>query len=101
MRLIPIARFECGIARSSFVAYRGGDLPGAHEPLAIARGHVTRPKLVVLDEPTGGIQPSIIHEIERVIGLLRDRGDRAFVLVESSSAFARAFEAVERAGGKV
>jgi urea transport system ATP-binding protein len=50
---------------------------------------VTRPKLLILDEPTEGIQPSIIKDIERVIGLLRDRGDMAILLVEQYFEFAR------------
>jgi urea transport system ATP-binding protein len=49
-----------------------------------------RPKVLVLDEPTEGIQPSIIQEIERVIGLLRDRGDMAILLVEQYFEFAQA-----------
>jgi urea transport system ATP-binding protein len=69
---------------------RGGDLSGGQQQqLAIARALVMRPKLLVLDEPTEGIQPSIIKEIERVIALLRDRGDMAIVLVEQYFEFAR------------
>ena len=48
-----------------------------------------RPKLLVLDEPTEGIQPSIIKDIERIIALLRDRGDMAILLVEQYYEFAR------------
>jgi urea transport system ATP-binding protein len=55
----------------------------------LGRALVTRPKLLVLDEPTEGIQPSIIKEIERVIRLLRDRGDMAILLVEQYFEFAR------------
>ncbi len=69
---------------------RGGDLSGGQQQqLAIARALVMRPKLLVLDEPTEGIQPSIIKDIERVIALLRDRGDMAIVLVEQYFEFAR------------
>lgn len=69
---------------------RGGDLSGGQQQqLAIARALVTRPKLLILDEPTEGIQPSIIKDIERVIGLLRDRGDMAILLVEQYFEFAR------------
>jgi len=50
---------------------------------------VTRPRLLVLDEPTEGIQPSIIKDIARVIALLRDRGDMAILLVEQYFDFAR------------
>ena len=68
---------------------RGGDLSGGQQQqLAIARALVTRPKLLVLDEPTEGIQPSIIAEIGRVIRRLRDRGDMAIVLVEQYFDFA-------------
>ncbi len=70
---------------------RGGDLSGGQQQqLAIGRALVTRPRLLVLDEPTEGIQPSIIQEIERVIGLLRDRGDMAILLVEQYFEFAQA-----------
>ncbi len=69
---------------------RGGDLSGGQQQqLAIARALVTRPKLLVLDEPTEGIQPSIIKDIERVIRLLAGRGDMAILLVEQYFDFAR------------
>ncbi|CCQ72717.1 urea ABC transporter ATP-binding subunit UrtE [Magnetospira sp. QH-2] len=69
---------------------RGGDLSGGQQQqLAIARALVTRPRLLVLDEPTEGIQPSIIKDIERVIRLLGNRGDMAVVLVEQYFEFAR------------
>ncbi len=59
-------------------ALRGGDLSGGQQQqLVIARALVTRPRLLVLDEPTEGIQPSIIKDIERVIRLLVDRSDLA------------------------
>jgi urea transport system ATP-binding protein len=70
---------------------RGGDLSGGQQQqLAIARALVTRPKLLVLDEPTEGIQPSIIKDIERVIRDLARRGDMAILLVEQYFDFARA-----------
>jgi urea transport system ATP-binding protein len=69
---------------------RGGDLSGGQQQqLAIARALVTRPKLLVLDEPTEGIQPSIIKDIGRVIAQLAARGDMAILLVEQYFEFAR------------
>ncbi len=69
---------------------RGGDLSGGQQQqLAIGRALVTRPKLLVLDEPTEGIQPSIIKQIERVIRDLAARGDMAILLVEQYFEFAR------------
>jgi len=70
---------------------RGGDLSGGQQQqLAIARALVTQPRLLILDEPTEGIQPSIIKEIERVIRDLAARGDMAILLVEQYFEFARA-----------
>lgn len=69
---------------------RGGDLSGGQQQqLAIGRALVTRPKLLVLDEPTEGIQPSVIKDIGRAIEYLRDKGDMAIVLVEQFFEFAR------------
>ena len=70
---------------------RGGDLSGGQQQqLAIARALVTQPRLLILDEPTEGIQPSIIKEIERVIRNLAARGTMAILLVEQYFEFARA-----------
>lgn len=69
---------------------RGGDLSGGQQQqLAIARALVMRPRLLVLDEPTEGIQPSIIKDIGRAITFLRERGDMAILLVEQYFEFAR------------
>src|SRR5664279_1089364 len=69
---------------------RGGDLSGGQQQqLAIGRALVTRPKLLVLDEPTEGIQPSIIRDIGRAITYLRNKGDMAIVLVEQYFDFAK------------
>src|SRR5208337_2168718 len=69
---------------------RGGDLSGGQQQqLAIARALVTRPQLLILDEPTEGIQPSIIKDIERIIRGLAARGDMAILLVEQYFDFAR------------
>jgi len=69
---------------------RGGDLSGGQQQqLAIGRALVMKPRLLVLDEPTEGIQPSIIKDIGRVIELLRGRGEMAILLVEQYFDFAR------------
>ena len=69
---------------------RGGDLSGGQQQqLAIARALLARPKLIIFDEPTEGIQPSIIKDIGRVISLLRKRGDIGILLCEQYFDFAR------------
>lgn len=90
IRHIPDEIFELFPVLKNMLARRGGDLSGGQQQqLSIARALVTRPRLLLLDEPTEGIQPSVIKDIERVIALLRDRGDMAIVLVEQYFEFAR------------
>ncbi|GAB6053020.1 urea ABC transporter ATP-binding subunit UrtE [Magnetospira thiophila] len=90
LRHIQDEIFELFPVLKDMLGRRGGDLSGGQQQqLAIARALVTRPRLLVLDEPTEGIQPSIIKDIERVIRLLGQRGDMAIVLVEQYFEFAR------------
>ncbi len=89
-RRIPDQAFELFPVLKTMLRRRGGDLSGGQQQqLAIARALVMRPRLLVLDEPTEGIQPSIIKDIGRVIALLRERGDIAILLVEQYFDFAR------------
>ena len=82
-RSIPGEVFELFPVLDSMLRRRGGDLSGGQQQqLAIARALVTRPRLLVLDEPTEGIQPSIIKDIGRAIEWLRDQGTIAILLVE-------------------
>ncbi|MGE5201508.1 MAG: urea ABC transporter ATP-binding subunit UrtE [Acidobacteriota bacterium] len=90
-RRIPAEIFALFPVLGDMLRRRGGDLSGGQQQqLAIARALVTRPRLLVLDEPTEGIQPSIIKDIERVIRGLAARGDMAILLVEQYFEFARA-----------
>ncbi len=90
LRRIPDDIFELFPMLKDMLRRRGGDLSGGQQQqLAIARALVTRPRLLVLDEPTEGIQPSIIKDIERVIRALAVRGDMAILLVEQYFEFAR------------
>jgi urea transport system ATP-binding protein len=89
-RTIPEEIFELFPVLKTMLSRRGGDLSGGQQQqLAIGRALVTRPKLLVLDEPTEGIQPSIIKDIGRAIDYLRKRGDMAILLVEQYFEFAR------------
>jgi urea transport system ATP-binding protein len=89
-RKLPDDIFDLFPILKTMLRRRGGDLSGGQQQqLSIGRALVTRPKLLVLDEPTEGIQPSIIKDIGRVIELLRARGEMAIVLVEQYFDFAR------------
>lgn len=69
---------------------RGGDLSGGQQQqLSIARALVMKPRLLILDEPTEGIQPSIIKDIHNVITILKQQGEMAIILVEQYFEFAR------------
>ena len=87
---IPAELFELFPILKQFMSRRGGDLSGGQQQqLAIARALAPKPKLLILDEPTEGIQPSIIKDIGRVIRMLADRGDMAIVLCEQYYDFAQ------------
>ncbi|UXF25320.1 urea ABC transporter ATP-binding subunit UrtE [Enterobacter hormaechei] len=99
--LMGLTRFSAGNARSvpeeiwqlfpvlkEMKHRRGGDLSGGQQQLAIGRALASRPQLLILDEPTEGIQPSVIKEIGQVIRSLANRGDMAILLVEQFYDFA-------------
>lgn len=87
---VPQELFELFPVLKQMLHRRGGDLSGGQQQqLAIARALAAKPKLLVLDEPTEGIQPSIIKDIGRVIRMLADRGDMAILLVEQYYDFAQ------------
>jgi urea transport system ATP-binding protein len=86
---IPAELFELFPVLKQMLSRRGGDLSGGQQQqLAIARALAAKPKLLILDEPTEGIQPNIIKDIGRVIRMLADRGDMAILLVEQYYDFA-------------
>ena len=86
---VPDEVFELFPVLQSMLRRRGGDLSGGQQQqLAIGRALTMRPKLLVLDEPTEGIQPSVIKDIGRAITFLRQRGDMAILLVEQYLDFA-------------
>jgi urea transport system ATP-binding protein len=88
-RKIPDEVFELFPVLGEMMGRRGGDLSGGQQQqLAIGRAMVTRPQLLLMDEPTEGIQPSIIKDIGRAIHYLRDEVNMAIVLVEQYFDFA-------------
>lgn len=86
---IPAELYELFPVLKQMLHRRGGDLSGGQQQqLAIARALAPGPKILILDEPTEGIQPSIIKDIGRVIRLLANRGDMAILLCEQYYDFA-------------
>ena len=87
---IPTELYELFPVLKQMLNRRGGDLSGGQQQqLAIARALAAKPKMLILDEPTEGIQPSIIKDIGRVIRMLADRGDMAILLVKQYYDFAQ------------
>lgn len=88
-RMVPDHIFELFPVLKEMEKRRGGDLSGGQQQqLSIARALITKPGLLLLDEPTEGIQPNIIQQIGKVIEYLKEQGEMAIVLVEQYFEFA-------------
>ncbi len=88
-RTIPPRIFELFPVLKQMLGRRGGDLSGGQQQLAIGQALVLEPKLLILDEPTEGIQPNIVHEIGDIILRLNNAEGLTVLLVEQKLPFAR------------